>query len=50
MCSGVLGYPVVRDHSLGLGLSAAPEAQAEDNTQSQEYKGDSIMLIINSKK
>ncbi|XP_016533681.1 potassium voltage-gated channel subfamily H member 7-like isoform X2 [Poecilia formosa] len=38
LCSGVLGYPVVRDHTLGLGLSGAPEAQAEGNTQNQEYK------------
>ncbi|XP_008276262.1 potassium voltage-gated channel subfamily H member 7-like [Stegastes partitus] len=38
LCSGVLGYPVVRDHTLGLGLSGAPDAPAEDNTQNQEYK------------
>ncbi|KAM4559683.1 voltage-gated inwardly rectifying potassium channel KCNH7-like isoform 3-T3 [Odontesthes bonariensis] len=38
LCSGVLGYPVVRDHTLGLGLSSAPEAQAGDSTQNQEYK------------
>ncbi|KAM4537631.1 voltage-gated inwardly rectifying potassium channel KCNH7-like isoform 2-T2 [Fundulus diaphanus] len=38
LCSGVLGYPVVRDHTLVLGLSSAPEAQAGDNTQNQEYK------------
>uniref|UniRef100_A0A3Q2ZEV7 Potassium channel, voltage gated eag related subfamily H, member 7 n=1 Tax=Kryptolebias marmoratus TaxID=37003 RepID=A0A3Q2ZEV7_KRYMA len=38
LCSGVQGYPVVRDHSLGLGLSSAPEAPAGDNTQNQEYK------------
>ncbi|XP_027866759.1 potassium voltage-gated channel subfamily H member 7-like isoform X1 [Xiphophorus couchianus] len=38
LCSGVLGYPVVRDHTLGVGLSGAPEAQAEGNTQNQEYK------------
>ncbi|XP_034007067.1 potassium voltage-gated channel subfamily H member 7 isoform X4 [Trematomus bernacchii] len=36
LCSGVLGYPVVRDHSAALGLSA--EAQAADNTQTQAYK------------
>ncbi|XP_015234265.1 PREDICTED: potassium voltage-gated channel subfamily H member 7-like isoform X3 [Cyprinodon variegatus] len=38
LCSGVLGYPVVRDHTLGLGLSSAPEAQAGDPPQNQEYK------------
>ncbi|KAM9766773.1 voltage-gated inwardly rectifying potassium channel KCNH7-like isoform 2-T2 [Menidia menidia] len=38
LCSGVLGYPVVRDHALGLGLSSTPEMQAGDSTQSQEYK------------
>ncbi|XP_018557236.1 potassium voltage-gated channel subfamily H member 7 isoform X2 [Lates calcarifer] len=38
LCSGVLGYPVVRDHSLGFGLSSAPDTQADDNTQDQEYK------------
>ncbi|CAK6965525.1 potassium voltage-gated channel subfamily H member 7 [Scomber scombrus] len=38
LCSGVLGYPVVRDHALGLGLSSAPDAQAGDNTQSHTYK------------
>ncbi|XP_014327628.1 potassium voltage-gated channel subfamily H member 7-like isoform X3 [Xiphophorus maculatus] len=38
LCSGVLGYPVVRDHTLGVGLSGAPEAQAEGKTQNQEYK------------
>lgn len=32
LCSGVLGYPVVRDHTLG--------AQAGDNTQNQAYKGE----------
>ncbi|KAK5891380.1 hypothetical protein CgunFtcFv8_018638 [Champsocephalus gunnari] len=36
LCSGVLGYPVVRDHSTALGLSA--EAQAADNTQAQACK------------
>ncbi|XP_063733836.1 potassium voltage-gated channel subfamily H member 7 isoform X2 [Eleginops maclovinus] len=36
LCSGVLGYPVVRDHTAALGLSA--EAQAADNTQTQAYK------------
>ncbi|XP_039649305.1 potassium voltage-gated channel subfamily H member 7 isoform X2 [Perca fluviatilis] len=39
LCSGVLGYPVVRDHTVGLGLSSALDAQAAgDNTQSQTYK------------
>ncbi|XP_047432558.1 potassium voltage-gated channel subfamily H member 7 isoform X2 [Mugil cephalus] len=38
LCSGVLGYPVVRDHALGLGLSGAPDAQAGDNAQNQSYK------------
>ncbi|KAM6893947.1 voltage-gated inwardly rectifying potassium channel KCNH7-like [Xenentodon cancila] len=38
LCSGVLGYPVVRDHTLGLGLSNAPEAPDGDGTLNQEYK------------
>ncbi|XP_051283288.1 potassium voltage-gated channel subfamily H member 7-like isoform X3 [Dicentrarchus labrax] len=38
LCSGVLGYPVVRDHTLSLGLSSTPDAQAGDNTQNQAYK------------
>ncbi|XP_047191773.1 potassium voltage-gated channel subfamily H member 7 isoform X2 [Scophthalmus maximus] len=38
LCSGVLGYPVVRDHSLGFGLSGATDAQAGDNTDTQAYK------------
>nr|XP_015807873.2 potassium voltage-gated channel subfamily H member 7 isoform X2 [Nothobranchius furzeri] len=38
LCSGVLGYPVVRDHSLGLGLSSTPQATPADATQTQEYK------------
>ncbi|XP_034072761.1 potassium voltage-gated channel subfamily H member 7-like isoform X3 [Gymnodraco acuticeps] len=37
LCSGVLGYPVVRDHSAALGGLSA-EAQAADNTQTQAYK------------
>lgn len=40
LCSGVLGYPVVRDHTLGLGLSGVPDAQAADSVQNQTYKGD----------
>ncbi|XP_029942124.1 potassium voltage-gated channel subfamily H member 7-like [Salarias fasciatus] len=41
LCSGVLGYPVVRDHALGLGLSGAQGgAPAEDGAQSQEYKAE----------
>ncbi|XP_068165359.1 potassium voltage-gated channel subfamily H member 7 isoform X2 [Antennarius striatus] len=36
LCSGVLGYPVVRDHALGLERSAPPDAQ--NNTQSQTYE------------
>lgn len=40
LCSGVLGYPVVRDHALGLGLGAAAEAQAGDDAQNQTYKGE----------
>lgn len=40
LCSGVLGYPVVRDHSLGVGLSSgAPEASAGDGAQNKDYKG-----------
>ncbi|KAM7375221.1 hypothetical protein PAMA_014351 [Pampus argenteus] len=38
LCSGVLGYPVVRDHTLGLGLSSTPDTQAGDNMQSHTYK------------
>ncbi|XP_054864692.1 potassium voltage-gated channel subfamily H member 7-like [Amphiprion ocellaris] len=38
LCSGVLGYPVVRDHTLGLGLSSTPDEPAGDNTHNQEYK------------
>ena len=50
LCSGVLGYPVVRDHSLGFGLNNAPDAPAGDNTQDQAYKGDdgNIHLICSS--
>lgn len=51
LCSGVLGYPVVRDHTLGLGLSGAADAQAGDNTQSQTYKGDdrnTHLICLNS--
>ncbi|KAF0046226.1 hypothetical protein F2P81_002755 [Scophthalmus maximus] len=40
LCSGVLGYPVVRDHSLGFGLSGATDAQAGDNTDTQAYKAE----------
>ncbi|XP_020565953.1 potassium voltage-gated channel subfamily H member 7 isoform X2 [Oryzias latipes] len=36
LCSGVLGYPVVRDHSLVVGLSSTAEAPAA--AQSQNYK------------
>lgn len=39
LCSGVLGYPVVRDHSLVVGLSSTAEAPAA-NAQSQNYKGE----------
>ncbi|XP_026220139.1 potassium voltage-gated channel subfamily H member 7 isoform X3 [Anabas testudineus] len=38
LCSGVLGYPLVRDHTLGLGLSSTPDAQPGDDTQEQTYK------------
>ncbi|XP_067349387.1 potassium voltage-gated channel subfamily H member 7 isoform X2 [Channa argus] len=38
LCSGVLGYPLVRDHTLSLGLSGTPDTQAGDNTQDQAYK------------
>ncbi|CAJ1087628.1 potassium voltage-gated channel subfamily H member 7-like isoform X2 [Xyrichtys novacula] len=38
LCSGVLGYPVVRDHTLGLGLSGAADTQAGESAQSQTYK------------
>lgn len=40
LCSGVLGYPVVRDHALALRMSDAPEAQTRDDIQNQSYKGD----------
>lgn len=39
LCSGVLGYPLVRDHTLGLGLSSSPDTPAGDSTQEQAYKG-----------
>lgn len=35
----MLGYPVVRDHALGLGLSGTPDAQDGDDVQNQTYKG-----------
>ncbi|XP_029371317.1 potassium voltage-gated channel subfamily H member 7-like isoform X1 [Echeneis naucrates] len=38
LCSGVLGYPVVRDNSLGFGLSSTTDTQAGDSTQEQVYK------------
>ncbi|XP_029023185.1 potassium voltage-gated channel subfamily H member 7-like isoform X2 [Betta splendens] len=38
LCSGVLGYPLVRDQALGLGLSGAPDGQAGDGPQEQAYK------------
>ena len=40
LCSGVLGYPVVRDHVPGLRIKAAPDAQAQDEILNQPYKGD----------
>ncbi|KAM3857131.1 voltage-gated inwardly rectifying potassium channel KCNH7-like [Diretmus argenteus] len=40
LCSGVLGYPVVRDHTLGLGLSSTPGTQAGDGMPSPSYKGE----------
>lgn len=40
LCSGVLGYPVVRDHALSLRMKDAADAQARDDIQSQLYKGD----------
>lgn len=36
LCSGVPGYPVVRDHTQGVELSGAPDAQAGD----EPYKGE----------
>lgn len=52
LCSGVLGYPLVRDHTLGLGLSSTPDAQPGDNTQEQSYKGDdrNIHLLLSNKR
>lgn len=50
LCSAaVLGYPVVRDHALGLGLSAA-NAQAENDVQEQTYKGDDTNVLLVSPK
>lgn len=40
LCSGVLRFPVVRDHTLGLRMSDAPDAQARNDIQNQSYKGD----------
>lgn len=40
LCSGVLGYPVVRDHALALRMKDALDAQARDDIQNQSYKGD----------
>ncbi|KAJ0062331.1 hypothetical protein NL108_007534, partial [Boleophthalmus pectinirostris] len=37
LCSGVLGYPVVRDHPVGLGLSAAA-GETGGTTQGQPFK------------
>ncbi|XP_072315975.1 voltage-gated inwardly rectifying potassium channel KCNH7 isoform X3 [Eucyclogobius newberryi] len=37
LCSGVLGYPVVRDHPLGLGLSSA-SGEAGGTTQGKPFK------------
>lgn len=54
LCSAaVLGYPVVRDHALGLGLSAATaaaSAQAENDVQEQTYKGDDTNVLLVSPK
>ncbi|XP_034408188.1 potassium voltage-gated channel subfamily H member 7 [Cyclopterus lumpus] len=38
LCAGVLGYPVVRDHTVGAGLSSAPDAQAGDSAPNQTYQ------------
>ncbi|XP_059905319.1 potassium voltage-gated channel subfamily H member 7-like, partial [Gadus macrocephalus] len=38
LCSGVAGYPVVRDHALGHGLGEAADAQASDGLQIPPYK------------
>lgn len=40
LCSGVVGYPLVRDQALGLGLSSAPDGQAGEGSQEQAYKGE----------
>lgn len=40
LCSGVLGYPVVRDHALGLRTKEAADAQARDDVQDQPFKGE----------
>lgn len=40
LCSGVLRFPVVRDHALGVRMSDAPDAQARDDPQNQSYKGE----------
>ena len=42
LCSGVAGYPVVRDHALGHGLGEGADAQASDGLQIPPYKGEII--------
>ena len=46
LCSGVLGYPVVRDHSVSLGLSGAADAPAADTTYKGDDGNDSQSFII----
>lgn len=46
LCSGVVGYPVVRDHALGLRMSDAADAQARDDIQNQSYKGDQSFSLL----
>lgn len=52
LCSAaVLGYPVVRDHALGLSAAnAAASAQAENDVQEQTYKGDDANMLLVSPK
>ncbi|KAM8873231.1 voltage-gated inwardly rectifying potassium channel KCNH7-like isoform 2-T2 [Synchiropus picturatus] len=38
LCSGVLGYPLVRDHALGVGVSGPPDAHIQDAAQNHTYK------------
>lgn len=43
LCSSVLGYPVVRDHSLGNGVSSAPDGQTQNTG---EYAGNNGNICL----